>query len=237
MSIACIQHCLTVLCQRRESAIRFSPGVAARNRTRHTSGDTGARRPAGRAPASTRAASPDAGVWRRAAAILLAGTATYWNSLQGPFVFDDTLSIVGNPYLRAWWSLASLFPGRELPASGRPIANLSFGVNYAIGGLDVVGYHVLNIAIHLTCALLVFGVVRRTLQLPKLRPRFGERSADLAFATALIWTLHPLNTEVVDYVTERMESLMAVFYLLTIYASIRARQSDPPRARLSVSGL
>ena len=176
-------------------------------------------------------------VWWHAVAIVIAGTATYWNSLHGPFVFDDTLSITGNPDLRTWWSLASLFPGRELPASGRPIANLTFGINYAIGGLNVVGYHVANIAIHLACALLLFGIVRRTLELPSLRGRFPNGAVNLAFATALIWTLHPLNTEVVDYVTERMESLMAVFYLLTLYASVRASQTQPPVKWLSVAVL
>ena len=149
--------------------------------------------------------------------------------MSGPFVFDDTLSIVGNPHIGEWWRLASLFPGRELPASGRPLPNLSFVINYAIGGLDVFGYHVLNIAIHLACALLVFGIVRRTLELPSLQARFGRKSANLAFAAALIWMLHPLNTEVVDYVTERMESMMALFYLLTLYASIRAASRVGPR--------
>ena len=82
------------------------------------------------------------------------------------------------------------------------------------------------------CALLVFGLVRRTLELPiasgtaaKLRlkpPGPGRQSTNLAFAAALLWTLHPLTTEAVDYVTQRTEIMMALFYLLTLYASVRA---------------
>jgi tetratricopeptide (TPR) repeat protein len=158
---------------------------------------------------------------------VLAGTAVYWNSLSGPFVFDDTVSIVENAYLLDWSHHLTkvLLPERELPASGRPLPALSFAINYAIGGLDVRGYHALNLALHLWCALLLFGIVRRTLELSSLLPRFGRRSTDLAFAAALLWTLHPLNTEVVDYVTERMESMMALFYFLTVYSSVRAHRS------------
>lgn len=158
---------------------------------------------------------------------MLIGTVVYSNSLSSPFIFDDKLSVVENAHLREFpQQLAKvLLPEREMPASGRPLPALSFAINYAIGGLDVRGYHLSNLAFHLCCALLMFGVVRRTLELPSLSPRFGRRGGDLAFAAALIWTLHPLNTEVVDYVTERMESMMAFFYLLTMYSSVRAHRS------------
>ena len=115
-----------------------------------------------------------------------------------------------------------LFPPRELPVAGRPFVNLSFAINYAIGGLDVRGYHLTNIAIHLTCALLLFGLMRRTLRGSKIAERLRSNADNLAFACALIWVVHPLNSEAVDYVTERTESLMALFYLLTMYASVRA---------------
>lgn len=167
------------------------------------------------------------GPWWPAIVIALAGFVTYLNSLSGPFVLDDYLSVLQNNHIRRWWDLRSvLFPEQDSPFAGRPLVNLSFAVNYAMGGLAVRGYHVGNVAIHLLCALLIYGVVRRTLELPGLRRNFGSRSVGLAFATALIWMLHPLNSEVVDYVTQRTESMMALFYLLTMYASIRAICSD-----------
>jgi tetratricopeptide (TPR) repeat protein len=147
----------------------------------------------------------------------------YANSLSGPFILDDQSTIADNQQIREWWSPSSvLVPEANTAIAGRPIVNLSFGVNYALGGLDVRGYHVVNIGIHLICALLAFGVLRRTLELPRMRDRFAGNSANLACAAALLWAVHPLNTEVVNYLTERTESLMALFYLLTIYASIRA---------------
>jgi tetratricopeptide (TPR) repeat protein len=60
------------------------------------------------------------------------------------------------------------------------------------------------------------------LLLPQLRERWGDRATEAAFAASLIWAVHPLNSEVVNYVTQRTESMMALCYLLTIYASLRA---------------
>src|SRR5206468_3019554 len=131
---------------------------------------------------------------------------------------------------------------RELPTAGRPLVNVSFAINYALGGLNVVGYHVLNVALHVLCALLIFGIVRRTFDLigrsgqeqPVRSPRPDSQAANLACAVALIWVLHPLNTEAVNYLTQRTEIMMALFYSLTLYASIRAVQS--PRALVWTAG-
>ena len=204
------------------------------------------------------------GVWWRLGLLVLAGCVAYSNSLSGPFAFDDQLSIVNSPEIRNLSNLERvLSPEKESPVAGRPLVNLSFAINYAIGGLEVGGYHVWNIALHLICGLLLFGMVRRTLSLAgsteqdpayvaksqtpnpksqiKTQPssRFGiwslgfgiwdfrRSSVDLAFATALIWTLHPLNTEAVNYLTQRTELMMALFYALTLYAAIRAIGSRP----------
>lgn len=167
-------------------------------------------------------------VWWRAVLIVLAGFLAYANSLSGPFIFDDRVSIIENPQIREWWNLATvLFPRRELPTAGRPLVNFSFAVDYALGGLDVRGYHLVNLAFHLLSGVLVFGIVRRTLELPSLKDRFGGTALTLGFAAALLWTLHPLNTEAVNYLTQRTELMMALFYLLTLYASIRAAASRP----------
>ena len=165
-------------------------------------------------------------MWWRAVIMGLAGVLAYANSLSGPFIFDDQLSIVENQQIREWWQLGTvLFPEHEQATAGRPLVNLSFALNYALGGLNVGGYHIVNLAFHLMSGLLVFGIVRRTLELPRLRDRFGGTGLNLGFAAALLWTLHPLNTEAVNYLTQRTELMMALFYLLTLYAAIRASHS------------
>ena len=187
-------------------------------------------RPAGKRQSASRPPIPavsSRGVWWRAALIAAACILTYSNSLSGAFILDDQGTIVENAQIREWWRLSSvLFPDPGSSASGRPLVNLSLAINYAFGGLGARGYHVWNIALHLVCALLLFGIVRRTLEWPRLHERFAGRSLNLACAVAVLWTVHPLNTEVVDYLTQRTESMMAMFYCLTLYAGIRAAASN-----------
>src|SRR5204863_6628721 len=93
------------------------------------------------------------GMWWRAAIILIAGSLVYLNSVSNPFVFDDSESIVDNEHIRHLWDVASLLlPERETPLAGRPVVNVSFAINYAMGALNVAGYHIVNIAVHVLCA-------------------------------------------------------------------------------------
>ena len=175
------------------------------------------------------------------AAIVLAGLLAYANSFSGPFLFDDFGSIVRNTSIRDLTNLPALFTTADATAvSGRWLANLSYALNYAAGGLNVAGYHVVNLALHLTCAVLFFAVVRRTLEAAdwnRADPRSGGiSSVTLAFAIALVWTVHPLISEVVLYLSERTESMMAICYMLTLYASVRAMRS-PHSARWLWTGV
>jgi protein O-mannosyl-transferase len=169
------------------------------------------KRPA-RSGALTAADSSQQYIWFAGAALVLLGALVYANSLSGAFVTDDYVSIVENPDIRRVWSLDGILSrSGESPLIGRPLVTWTFAVNYAIGGLNVTGYHLVNIALHLLCSLVLFGLVRRLSQ-----------SVLVAFACASLWMLHPLNTEAVDYLTQRTELMMGLFYLLTLYTSVRA---------------
>ena len=169
-------------------------------------------------------------VWTVPAAlvIVIAVAAAYSNSFSGPFIFDDIAAIQKNRTLRSLRTAEVLVPPGETTVARRPLTNLSFAVNYAIGGFAVRSYHAGNLLIHLLAALTLFGIVRRTLLLPALRGRFGGASTGLAAAAALIWALHPLQTESVTYIVQRAESLMGLCYLLTLYAVIRGASSERP---------
>ncbi len=99
---------------------------------------------------------------------------------------------------------------------------------------NVWGYHAFNLAIHLAAALTLFGVIRRTLLSPGMRDHFGQAAIPLAFAVALLWVVHPLQTESVTYIVQRVESLMGLFYLLTLYCAIRAWDASEASSRLWV---
>jgi tetratricopeptide (TPR) repeat protein len=158
--------------------------------------------------------------------IMLAALIAYHNSLSGPFILDDDSAITSNPSIKHFGS--ALSPPSDLTAGGRPLLNLTFAVNYALGGMDVSGYHAVNLLIHTLAALTLFGLVRRTLLKPPLTRRFGAVALPLALAVAVIWVVHPLQTEAVTYISERAESLMGLFYLLTLYCFIRGTESATP---------
>ena len=161
--------------------------------------------------------------------IVLAALATYHNSFAVPFILDDRFSITENPRIQHLWPVwDALRPLSHSTVGGRPMVNFSFALNYALGGLAVWGYHALNLAIHILAGLTLFGIVRRTLLRPSLRERFGTSALRLALAVAVLWTIHPLQTEAVTYISERAESLMGLFYLLTLYCFIRGAESQRP---------
>lgn len=152
--------------------------------------------------------------------------AVYANSLSGPLVLDDLVTIADNASIRDLGSIAAtLQPEREQPTAGRPLANLSFAINYALGGLSVQGYHVVNLLLHVLCVVMLWLLLEQV----RLRQVFRETGEGLPFAIALIWAVHPLNSEVVNYLTQRTESLMALCYLATLYASVRALDGDRTR--------
>jgi Flp pilus assembly protein TadD len=161
--------------------------------------------------------------------IALAALAAYHNSFSVPFVFDDSLAITANPTIRRLWPVwPALSPPDHLSVGGRPMANLTLALNYAWGGTDVRGYHAVNLAIHILAGLTLLGVVRRTLRFHWGRAQPDENSWLPAFFVALLWTVHPLQTEAVTYVIQRTESLMGLFFLLTLYGFIRAVDSPKP---------
>ncbi|MCE5278250.1 MAG: tetratricopeptide repeat protein [Planctomycetaceae bacterium] len=178
----------------------------------------------GKIPLSGRAGAALAGGF-----IVLAAVAVYYSSIDAPFVFDGPDSIVANPSIRCLWPLWAPLspPSGGHTVSGRPILNLTLALNYALGGADVRGYHVANVAIHILSGLFLLGILRRTLALPAIAAQFGRGAMFVAAAAATIWTIHPLHTQSVTYVIQRAESLAGLFYLATLYCAIRGFASSP----------
>lgn len=178
------------------------------------------------------------------AALIVAIAAAYANSLGVPFVYDDTLAIPENATIRHLWPLTDvLLPQAQggLTVSGRPILNLSLAINHAISGPNVWSYHVFNLLVHMGSALLLFGIVRRTL--PRIPfshgpgwAGVGSDPTPLAATVAALWALHPLLTQAVTYTVQRAESLMGCLLLLTLYAFIRATERAPARASPQCGG-
>ena len=153
--------------------------------------------------------------------VIAVGAWAYFNSVRNGFVFDDVWYIVENPHIRQLWP-----PWDVLTHNSRPVVLLSLAMNYALGGLAPKGYHVFNVGIHILAALTLYGVLRRTLASEALPSSFGRAAPWLAAATSLIWLVHPLQTESVTYTIQRSESLMGLFYLLTLYCVIHSNDAS-----------
>jgi len=163
------------------------------------------------------------------AVIALAALAAYHHTFAVPFVFDDEQSIVHNPSIRSLTTALQPPGGWGFTVSGRPVLNLSLALNHAISGTGVWSYHAFNLLIHVAAGLALFGLVRRTLHQPIMAQTFAGREWPVALAVALLWTLHPLQTESVTYVIQRAESLIGLCYIFTLYAVLRAATAPGTR--------
>ena len=166
-------------------------------------------------------------------ALLAAGlVAIYGRTFSVPFLFGDDLSIEGNSSIRRLWPIwPVLSPPGGAGVGGRPLLNLTYALNYACGGTAVAGYHAVNLLIHVLAAWTLFALVRRTLRRPVLAERFGAAATPLALGVSAIWAWHPVLTESVTYLSQRAESLMGLFYLLTLYCFVRGAECTTAERR------
>jgi len=179
--------------------------------------------------------------------ILVIGFLAYSNTFQSPFQWDEADFIVGNPVIKDLGHFADTSGTEGLPViegfKSRYIGYLTFALNYKLHGFNVLGYHVVNLAIHLINAILVYFLVLLTFRTPFFqRPGTGNQGpgignqespvpspqspppAVMAFAVALLFVAHPIQTEAVTYVFQRFASLVSMFYMLSLVMYIKGRQ-------------
>ena len=172
------------------------------------------------------------------ALIIIVGILIYSNTFQVPFVFDDESSITQNHVIKNLHNF--LLDGSGYSYNPRRfVGYLTIALNYHWGGADVTGYHIVNLAIHLASALLVYALARLTLQTPFLGTRDREpqsgtagRSETLNFVpllAALLFVVHPVQTQAVPYIIQRLASLSTFFFLLSLVLYARARLCDRTR--------
>jgi len=156
--------------------------------------------------------------WERLFPLLLVAlvTLTYANSLANSFMFDDGLRILHAPDISRLW---------PVQVHSRFVTDVTFKLNYFFSGFNTAHYHITNIVILIVSGLLLYGIVRRTLQLPLFGPELQSSASRLAIACASIWAVHPLQTESITYICQRYESLMGMFMLLSLYSFMRSQSS------------
>ncbi len=161
----------------------------------------------------------------------------YSNTAQAPFILDDLPHIKGNPHIHlSELSVEGIIRAVvKSPARRRPVANISFALNYYFHEQNVLGYHLVNILIHIATGILLYLFVKTTLiELKSKRPMVKAEvhecdqstisdPAFIAFFAALIWLVHPIQTQSVTYIVQRMNSMSAMFYILSMLLYVKGR--------------
>jgi protein O-mannosyl-transferase len=163
--------------------------------------------------------------------IVLVGLIAYSNIFSVPFYFDDMHNIVENPVVKDFQYFIEPSKARVFEIynafKSRFIGYLSFALNYQLHGLDVSGYHTINLTIHILNALLVYWLVVLTFKTLSFRAPDSERNSELiALFSGLLFVSHPIQTQAVTYIVQRFTSLATMFYLLSLVMYIKARQGN-----------
>jgi hypothetical protein len=162
--------------------------------------------------------------------VALAIALGYANTLDVPFYFDDLPNIVNNSHLMLteWDARALVEAGRQSPLPTRSLAYMSFALNHLASGFEVRGFHLLNLAIHLIASMFIYLLALELLRAVGSGNREQQhRRAIVAIAAfcALVFALHPIQTQAVTFIVQRMASMSAMFYLAAVYLYIKGRMS------------
>jgi len=152
----------------------------------------------------------------------------YSNSFQVPFQFDDVYNISEKPYVR---NVGFFFDpsGHDWFASDhafqmRPVGYFTFALNYWLGGNEVFGYHLVNLLIHCINGLLVYWLVILSFQGPVLaHSPLRDSAKTIALLSSLLFALHPVQTQAVTYIVQRLASLATSFFLVSLVSYIKTR--------------
>jgi hypothetical protein len=158
--------------------------------------------------------------------LVLVAVIVYSGTLDHTFHLDDKHNIWNNSFIQiSSLSLDELKKAAfESANHDRPVANISFALNYYINGLEVRGYHAVNIIIHLLAGIFLFYFVRIIFNVPLIKNKYGE-SGLIPFFAALIWLAHPLHIQSVTYIVQRMNSMAAMFFIMAMLFYVKARLS------------
>jgi hypothetical protein len=164
------------------------------------------------------------------AVALMVGVAllAYSNTFHVPFHFDDLPNITQNPNVQIKslsWDLMERLVKNTYKESIRVFSYFTLALNYYFGGFNVFGYHLVNLVIHIASGIFLYWFLLLTFNLPSLKERYGSISYRVALLASLIFITHPIQTQSVTYIVQRMASMAGMFYLLTMVLYIKGRQS------------
>jgi protein O-mannosyl-transferase len=153
----------------------------------------------------------------------------YANSFSGTWVFDDDANITENIYIYLntldWKGIKGTFESIRGKSFDRPLAYLSFGLNYYFHGLDTWGYHLVNFIIHCLSALFLYLFIFNTLHLTRLRKKYASQAGSIALLATALWASSPIQVTAVTYIVQRMASMAALFFIMAMFFYLMGRVS------------
>jgi tetratricopeptide (TPR) repeat protein len=162
------------------------------------------------------------------ALIMVVASVVYLNSFHVSFRFDDILNILYNPNVQikifSWERLEQSFK-ITYEETIRVFSYFTFALNYYFGEFNVFGYHLVNLIVHIASGIFLYWFLILTFNLLSLKERYGPISYKVALFTSLIFIVHPIQTQSVTYIVQRMSSMAGMFYLLSLVLYIKGRLS------------
>jgi len=155
----------------------------------------------------------------------------YAGTLESPFIFDDTTRIEENPHIRlTQFSLQEILKAGFKSSRTRPVAFISFALNYYFHQYDPLGYHLVNIIIHILTGFILYLFLNTTLKISGSRSAYHHPEL-IAFLAALIWLVHPVQTQSVTYIVQRMNGLASLLFIFSLWLYIKGRLVKAGRRR------
>ena len=185
----------------------------------------------------------------RIAILVILVLLAYANTFNASWHLDDVTNIIDNKNVHistlsvSDWakSMRAPFTGSSDPNLGlsdlyRPVAMLTFAFNWYMGKADVFGYHLVNILIHCLSSGLLYLIIFNLLKTPNMSGRNQGSEQTIAFLATALWALHPIQTQAVTYIVQRMTSLAALFYLSAVFLFLKGRNAQTPVLKVSFWG-
>jgi tetratricopeptide (TPR) repeat protein len=155
----------------------------------------------------------------------------YSNTLESPFTFDDTVKIERNTHIRVTqFSLKEIVEAGLKSSKSRFIAYISFALNFYFHQYDLVGYHVVNNIVHVLSGFFLYLFLAATLRISSLSSRYHHPDL-IAFLAALIWLIHPVQTQSVTYIMQRMTGMASMFFILSFWCYVKARMAGGDKVK------
>lgn len=164
---------------------------------------------------------------------------TYSNTFRASFHFDDEPNISGDKYLhfnKLGWEKAKgilLFEPNGSKRIYRPAVRFTFAINYYFGGENVLGYHIVNLSIHLLASIFLFLFIYNGLNLPLVKAKYGPNSYSIALFATVFWAINPIQTQAVTYIVQRMASMAGLFYIMSMYFYLKGRTCKNRRIKIT----